>query len=82
MNQKTKLQAAIRANPGDVRFAIACKVAVMLGFSAKGQVGSHCAFSRPGEPTLLNFQDRGGKIPPYQGRQLVAMIDKYGQDVG
>ena len=28
-------------------------------------------------PTLLNFQNRNGKIKPYQARQLIAMIDKY-----
>jgi hypothetical protein len=26
---------------------------------------------------LLNFQNRNGKIKPYQARQLIAMIDKY-----
>jgi hypothetical protein len=28
--------------------------------------------------TILNFQDRGdGKIPTYQAKQLIAMLDKY-----
>jgi hypothetical protein len=26
----------------------------------------------------LNFQNRNGKIAPYQARQLIAMIEKYG----
>ncbi len=26
----------------------------------------------------LNFQDRGGFVPPYQARQLAQMIEKYG----
>jgi len=43
----------------------------------KGGAGSHRAFARPGEPVLLNFQNRKGRIPPYQARQLAAMIDKY-----
>ena len=34
-------------------------------------------FQRPGEPISLNFQDRDGKIKPYQAKQLIAMIDKY-----
>ena len=48
-----------------------------LGFTASGGADSHRAYSRRGEPTLLNFQNRNGKIKPYQARQLIAMIDKY-----
>jgi hypothetical protein len=73
-----KLLAAIRNNPKGVRFDDACKVAVWLGFVHKGGKGRHRAYSRTGEPVGLNFQDRGdGKIPTYQARQLIAMMDKY-----
>jgi hypothetical protein len=77
VSSRAKLFAAIRNNPKDVRFTDACKVAGWLGFRAKGGKGSHWAFQRPGEPTGLNFQNRKGKIPPYQARQLIAMMDKY-----
>lgn len=78
MSTKTKLFAAICANPRDVRFGDACKAAEWLGFTHKGGAGSHCAFARAGEPALLNFQNRDGRIPAYQARQLIAMIEKYG----
>ena len=39
--------------------------------------GSHRAYSRPGEPTGLNLQNRDGKIPAYQPRQLIEMIQRY-----
>ena len=26
----------------------------------------------------MNFQNRGGYVPPYQARQLIKMMDKYG----
>ncbi|MBS0432059.1 MAG: type II toxin-antitoxin system HicA family toxin [Proteobacteria bacterium] len=78
MNAKAKLLSGIVANPRQVRFASACKAAEMLGFVHKGGAGSHHAFARSGEPTGLNFQNRGGFIPPYQARQLIAMIEKYG----
>jgi len=29
----------------------------------------------------LNFQDRKGKVPAYQAEQLIAMIDKYGDEL-
>jgi hypothetical protein len=76
----TKLLEAIVANPKDVRFVDACKAATALGFVHKGGAGSHRAFARPGEPMLLNFQNRDGCIPPYQARQLIVMIEKYGED--
>jgi hypothetical protein len=75
-----KLLAAIRNNPKDVRFADACRVAEWLGFVHKGGKGSHRAYSRTGELVGLNFQDRDGKIPAYQARQLIAMMDKYGKE--
>lgn len=80
MGNSDKLSAAIRNNPKDVRFEDACKMAESLGFIWKGGKGAHRAFSRAGEPMALNFQNRNGKIPPYQARQLIAMMDKYAKD--
>ena len=77
MSQRRKLIEHITRNPQDVRFDDACKVAEWLGFSAKAPKGSHCAFARPGEATLLNFQERNGKILTYQAKQLIEMIEKY-----
>jgi hypothetical protein len=73
-----KLLAAIRANPRGVRFNDACRAARLLGFTHEGGRGSHRVFKRKGEPVQLNFQDRDGHVPPYQARQLVGMIEKYG----
>lgn len=78
VNSKTKLLAAIQRNPTQVRFADACKAAQLLGFVHKGGAGSHRAFARPGEAAGLNFQNRDGFVPPYQARQLIEMIRKYG----
>jgi hypothetical protein len=80
MNQKAKLLVSIAANPKGVRFVDACKAAQAMGFTHKGGQGSHLAFARTGEADLLNFQNRNGLIPPYQARQLIRMIERYGQD--
>jgi hypothetical protein len=77
VSKRDKVINAIRNNPKNVRFDDACRIARRLGFVGKGRDGSHNAFSRPGEPEGLNFQNRGGKIPAYQAKQLIAMIDKY-----
>jgi len=81
VNRRRKLVADIGRNPRDVRFDDACGIAEWLGFMGKGVRGSHHAFARPGEATLLNFQSKGGKIPAYQARQLLAMIDRYGDEL-
>ncbi len=80
MGKLSKLLLSVVNNPKSVRFAGACKAAEALGFVHKGGSGSHRAFARPGDPVLLNFQNRDGSIPVYQARQLIAMIEKYGDD--
>jgi hypothetical protein len=80
VSKQAKLFEASAGNPKGVRFVDACKAAEALGFVHKGGAGSHRAFARPGEPMLLNFQNRDGRIPPYRARQLIAMIEKYGEN--
>jgi hypothetical protein len=80
MNQRLKRLVRIRQNPKDVRFDDACAAAIEIGFKYTGSGGSgtsHRAFSRPGEPMLLNFQNREGNITFYQAKQLILMMDKY-----
>jgi hypothetical protein len=66
MTKRQKLLNAIRSNPRNVRFEDACKAAEAAGFLRTGGKGSHCVYSRTGEMTHLNFQDRDGYIHPYQ----------------
>ena len=73
---------AVVNNPSNVRFADACAIAEWLGFRRAGGKGAHYNYSRTGEPVGLNFQNRNGKIPTYQARQLAQMIQKYGHEVG
>lgn len=79
MTRKQKLLDSILQNPKGVRFEDACKTALWLGFRLEAGKGSHRVFKRPGEPIQLNFQNRNGFIVPYQTRQLIAMIEKYGE---
>jgi len=81
MSRKEKLLASILANTKTVRYEEACKLAILLGFHHKGGKGSHRVFKRTGELVQLNFQNRGEYIPPYQARQLVEMIEKYGEQL-
>ena len=77
MTRREKMIKAIRNNPKSVRFEDACNMARQLGFIHTGGKGSHRVFKKPGEPEQLNFQNRNDCIPPYQARQLLAMMRKY-----
>ena len=77
MTKGDKRIADALANPQGIRFEDACRIALALGFVHEGGRGSHRVFKCGGEPVQLNFQNRNGFIPPYQGRQLVSMIRKY-----
>ena len=77
MSQREKLLQSILDNPKDVRFADACKAAELIGFEGQGQNGSHNSFSKSGDPEGLNFQNRKGKIVPYQAKQLGKKIQEF-----
>jgi hypothetical protein len=77
MTKHEKLIDRALVNPRTIRFDDACRIAKALGFIHESGRGSHRVFKRPGEIVQLNFQDRNGFIPPYQGRQLVQMILRY-----
>jgi hypothetical protein len=81
MSRRAKLIAALRNNPKDFRFDDACKLAELLGFTSTGGKGSHKAYVRTDEACGLNFQNRKGKIPTYQAKQLIDMVDKYGDEL-
>lgn len=81
MTKKGKLLLEIARNPKGVRFDDACAVAEWLGFHRTGGKGSHCTYGREGEPILLNFQNHGGYIKPYQARQLKTMVEKYAHQI-
>jgi len=77
MTKREKLLSAIRNNSKSVRYDDACKAAESLGFALRGGEGSHRVYAKPGEPVILNFQNRRGLIAEYQAKQLIAMIDQY-----
>lgn len=81
MTRKGKVLLGIARNPKGVRFDDACVVAEWLAFRRVGGKGSHRTYGREDEPTLLNFQNHGGYIKPYQARQLQAMVDKYAEQI-
>ena len=76
MSKLGKLLESVRNNPLDVRFDDACMVAMSLGFEKKGGKGSYIVFGREDTKDIVNFQNRNGRIPTYQAKQLIKMIGK------
>lgn len=71
-----RLLAAMRENPGAVRFQDAMKVAEHF-FGEPRQSGSHHVFKMPwtGDPRI-NLQEDGKDAKAYQVRQLLAAVER------
>ena len=76
--KKRKLYEEIKRNPNNIRFKKICKIAEVFGFKQRKGKGSHHIFIHPEVNELLNFQNVSGKAKPYQVKQLIKIIEKYG----
>ena len=66
----------------NVRFEDLLRLAEAFGFALKRVRGSHHILIHPAVPHALNLQpDGAGKAKPYQMRQLVELIERYGLDL-
>lgn len=52
------------------------------GFRVGRIEGSHHILIHPSIPELLNLQDVKGEAKPYQGRQLLKLIERYNLTLG
>lgn len=75
---KLRMVEELKTSPKKVRFERLCKIAEAFGFRLRGGKGSHRIYVRDGVDEILNFQDVEGKAKPYQVRQLIKIIEKYG----
>jgi len=74
-----KTLAKARNNPSDVRFSDLLGLVVALGWQARRTTGSHRMFTHPAGAPRLNVQPRKDrKAKPYQVRQVLDEIDKFG----
>ncbi|WP_373047107.1 type II toxin-antitoxin system HicA family toxin [Vulgatibacter sp.] len=76
MTRRAKLEAAIRNNPRNVRFADLCRLLEHAGFRLERTRGSHHVFRRAGLP-LVNLQATSdGRAKAYQVEQVLSMLDE------
>ena len=76
--KKKEIYERFKQNPKNVRFDDLCKSAELFGFSFKGGKGSHRIYIKNGIKEMLNFQNVKGKAKPYQVKQFLNIVDKYG----
>lgn len=71
------IEAAMRRNPANIRFADAVKVCEHHFGQPRQKGGSHLIFRMPwpGDPRV-NLQSDKGKAKTYQVKQILAAIDK------
>jgi len=75
--RREEVYQQLKSSPKNVRFTKICRAAELFGFSFKGGKGSHRIYKREGIIELLNFQNVEGKVPSYQVKQLLKVIDYY-----
>lgn len=76
MSRKDHFQY-LKENPKNIRFEEFCNVIISFGFTHKGGKGSHRVFTHEGIPDIMNIQNYGGKVKPYQVRQFCKIIEQY-----
>ena len=77
MNAK-KIWWLIRSGSRNVEFDDLVKVTQAFGFVHSRTTGSHHIFGHSKVPGMLNLQRDGHQAKPYQIRQFVKLVEKYG----
>jgi len=67
-----------RNHPQSLSFKELQRLAEAAGFRLKRVRGSHHVYTRKGIVEIINLQPKGRMAKPYQARQVVGLIDKYG----
>ncbi len=78
MNRRKLLARLARGAVTNVAFADLEKLAEGLGFELRRVSGSHHIYGHPGVEELLNLQEVRGQAKPYQVRQLLRLVERYG----
>jgi len=67
-----------RNNPQSLSFRELQQLVEKEGFRLRRVRGSHHVYTRKGAVEIINLQPKGRMAKPYQVRQVVGLIDKYG----
>lgn len=67
-----------RGGQANVRFADMNALVEAFGFRLVRVNGSHHVYSHPDVDRLVNLQEVGGQAKPYQVRQFLKLVERYG----
>lgn len=82
MPKASKILEAARRSPASLAFAELQRLAEAAGFRLARISGDHFIYTREGIPEVINLQPKGRKnAKPYQVRQVVELIERYGLEV-
>jgi predicted RNA binding protein YcfA (HicA-like mRNA interferase family) len=72
------LSRITRGSVANVDFGDFCRLVESFGFELVRTSGSHHIYSHPELSELVNLQDVGGQAKPYQIRQFLRLVERYG----
>ena len=78
MNRRRLLRRLTRGSLHNVRFEHMVDLVEGFGFRLVRTSGSHHIFSHGAVPALLNLQRVQDEAKPYQIRQLLRLVERYG----
>lgn len=78
MNRERLFQRLAQGALQNVAFRDMVKLVEGFGFRLVRVTGSHHIFVHPGIPEQVNLQDVGGQAKPYQIRQFLRLVERYG----
>lgn len=77
MNKKEIINKLINNNK-NIKYSYFCNIVESFGFMCKRQRGSHRIYSKIGVIELINIQNVNGEVKPYQVKQFLSLVKKYG----
>lgn len=78
---KRKLLQKILSGSRNIAFDDMKLLAEAFGFTLGRVKGSHHIFTHPAVSELVNLQDVDGKAKPYQVKQFIRIVERYGLDL-
>jgi len=78
MDRRKLLARLARGSVKNVAFADLRNLVEGFGFELRGVSGSHHIFAHPDVQELLNLQNVRGQAKPYQVRQFLRLVERYG----
>lgn len=80
MNEK-KLLLKLLSNSKNIKFDEFVRLVGSFGFYLVRVSGSHHIFKRDGISEMVNIQNVNGEAKPYQIKQFLSIVEKYGLEI-